>query len=233
MNHLLVVALFFDLLPKKAVLSDLNKEFQVIKNNLNELIISLKKHLYDKEYYLQVRSQNVNDLSVVKIASRFIFLNRTGFNGLYRVNKKGQFNIPFGRYHHPVICDEKNLNRVSQALQNITIKHQDYKSVLKTAREGDFIYFDPPYYPRNTSSSFTTYTSESFLEKEQTELRDTFVKLHQRGCFVMLSNSDTPFINNLYAGISGIRIHKIVAGRAINAKGSKKGKITEVLVINY
>lgn len=230
-------AVFFDLLPKNAELSDLNNElvttYNVIKNNVDELIQSLQKHIYDKEYYLEVRAKKVEDLSDVEIASRFIFLNRTGFNGLYRVNKSGQFNVPFGRYNNPVICDEDNLRRVSDALQDVTITHQDYKNVLKTAKSGDFIYLDPPYYPINATSSFTSYTAEGFLEKEQTELRDTFVKLHKKGCFVMLSNSDTPFINELYSGLDGITINKITAGRAINSKGSGRGKITEVLVTNY
>ena len=230
-------AVFFDLLPERAELSDLNRElvitYNVIKNNIDELIFSLKQHIYDKEYYLEVRAKNVNELSDIEVASRFIFLNRTGFNGLYRVNKKGQFNVPFGRYSNPVICDEENLRRVSRELQNVIIKHQDYTSVLKNAQKGDFIYFDPPYYPLNRTSSFTAYTSESFLEKEQTELRDTFVKLHKRGCYIMLSNSDTPFINDLYSEIDGATIHKITAGRAINSKGSGRGKITELLVTNY
>ena len=230
-------AVFFDLLPERAELSDLNRElvitYNVIKNNIDELIFSLKQHIYDKEYYLEVRAKDVNELSDIEVASRFIFLNRTGFNGLYRVNKKGQFNVPFGRYSNPVICDEENLRRVSRELQNVIIKHQDYTSVLKNAQKGDFIYFDPPYYPLNRTSSFTAYTSESFLEKEQTELRDTFVKLHKRGCYIMLSNSDTPFINDLYSEIDGATIHKITAGRAINSKGSGRGKITELLVTNY
>lgn len=230
-------AVFFDLLPESAELSDLNEElvitYNVIKDDIDELIALLKKHIYSKEYYLEVRAKNVEDLSDVEIASRFIFLNRTGFNGLYRVNKKGQFNVPFGRYNNPIICDEENLRHVSKELQNVTIKHQDYKAVLKTATRGDFIYFDPPYYPINRTSSFTAYTSEGFLEKEQIELRDTFVELHKRGCFVMLSNSDTPYINELYLGIKGVTVHKITAGRAINSKGSGRGKITEVLVTNY
>ena len=230
-------AVFFDLLPKNAKLSDLNNElvitYNVIKDNVDELIKSLQKHIYDKEYYLEVRAKKVEDLSDIEIASRFIFLNRTGFNGLYRVNKSGQFNVPFGRYNNPVICDEDNLRRVSNALQDVIITHQDYKKVLETAQNGDFVYFDPPYYPINTTSSFTSYTVEGFLEKEQTELRNTFVKLHEKGCFVMLSNSDTPFINELYSGINGGTIDKITAGRAINSKGTGRGKITEVLVTNY
>ena len=230
-------AVFFDLLPKNAKLSDLNSElvitYNVIKSGVDELIESLQKHIYNKEYYLKVRAEKVEDLSEIEVASRFIFLNRTGFNGLYRVNKSGQFNVPFGRYSNPIICDEDNLRRVSYALRDTIITHQDYKNVLETARSGDFIYFDPPYYPISATSSFTSYTAEGFLEKEQAELRDTFVKLHEKGCFVMLSNSDTPFINKLYSGLNGITINKITAGRAINSKGAGRGKITEVLITNY
>lgn len=232
-------AVFFDLLPEKAFLSDLNPElvitYNVIKNDVNELIKSLKKHKYNKEYYLKVRAKNPNKLSDVEIASRFIFLNRTCFNGMYRVNSRGQFNVPFGKYSNPIICDEKNLLKASKALQNVEIKKQDYKQVLKKAKKGDFVYFDPPYYPISKTASFTSYTSEAFLDKEQIELRDTFLKLHKKGCFVMLSNSDTPFINKIYSEIKkyGIKITKVEAGRMINSKASGRGKITEVLVTNY
>ena len=230
-------AVFFDLLPKRAELSDTNRElvmtYNVIKDNVDGLIKSLKKHIYNKEYYLGVRAQDINELSDIDVASRFIFLNRTGFNGMYRVNKSGQFNVPFGRYKNPLICDVNNLRKVSEALQGITITHRDYKDVLELAKIGDFIYFDPPYYPLNPTSSFTAYTAKGFFEKEQIELRDTFVKLHERGCFVMLSNSDTPFINELYSELEGVSINKIIAGRAINSKGSKRGKINEVLITNY
>jgi len=230
-------AVFFDLLPQKAVLSDLNKElvttYLVIKNNVDNLISSLKKHKTDKDYFLKVRAQNPNELDDVAVASRFIFLNRTCFNGLYRVNSKGGFNVPYGKYSNPLICDESNLKKVSEVLQDVEIKHQDYKSVLKKTKKGDFVYLDPPYYPVSKTASFTSYTAEGFLDKEQIELRDTVLELHKRGCFVMLSNSDTPFINKIYSGQKGLRINKVEAGRAINSKGSGRGKITEVLITNY
>lgn len=230
-------AVFFDLLPKKAELSDLNSElvttYNVIKNDVSELIKSLKKHKYDKEYYLKVRAKNPKELPDVEVASRFIYLNRTGFNGMYRVNSKGGFNVPFGKYNNPMICDEENLHKVSIALQKVTIKKQDYKNVLKKAKKGDFVYFDPPYYPVSKTASFTSYTADAFLEKEQTELRGTFVELHKQGCLIMLSNSDTPLINELYSGIKGVKISKVVAGRAINSNAAKRGKISEVLITNY
>jgi DNA adenine methylase len=230
-------AVFFDLLPTHAFLSDLNKElvitYNVIKNDVEGLIKSLKKHKTDKEYFLKIRSQDTNKLSVLSIASRFIFLNRTCFNGLYRVNSKGGFNVPYGKYNNPLICDEENLRKVSKELKRVEIKHQDYKSILKNASKGDFVYFDPPYYPVSKTASFTSYTASSFLDKEQIELRDTVLELHKRGCYIMLSNSDTPFINKIYSGHKGININKVQAGRAINSKGSGRGKITEVLITNY
>lgn len=230
-------AVFFDLLPKEGYLSDLNKElvtaYNVIKSDVDGLIKSLKKHKTDKEYFLDIRAQDPKTLSDLNVASRFIFLNRTCFNGMYRVNSKGGFNVPYGKYNNPLICDEDNLKKVSKALQHVEIKHQDYKEVLKKAKKGDFIYFDPPYYPVSKTASFTSYTAESFLDKEQTELRDTVLELNKRGCYVMLSNSDTPFINKIYSGFKGIRISKVEAGRAINSNGSGRGKITEVLITNY
>lgn len=232
-------AVFFDLLPKNAILSDLNKElvttYNIIKSDVDGLIKSLKKHKISKDYFLKIRAKDISKLSDVEIASRFIYLNRTCFNGLYRVNRSGQFNVPFGKNKNPLICDEVNLRHVSEALQNVTIKHQDYKEVLKKAKKGDFIYFDPPYYPVSKTASFTAYTADAFLDKEQIELRDIFVALDKKGCFVMLSNSDTPFINKIYSEIQNkkIRINSVLAGRAVNARASGRGKITEVVITNY
>lgn len=232
-------AVFFDLLPETAYLSDLNNElvitYNVIKSDVESLIKSLKKHKTDKDYFIKIRAQNPKKLSDLSIATRFIYLNRTCFNGMYRVNSKGGFNVPFGKYTNPLICDEDNLRKASKALKNVEIKKQDYKEVLKKAKKGDFIYFDPPYYPLSKTASFTSYTKEGFFEKEQIELRDAFLELHKKGCFVMLSNSDTPFIGKIYSDIQkyGIRINKVKAGRAINSKGSRRGKIKEVLVTNY
>lgn len=232
-------AVFFDLLPEKSFLSDLNSElvttYNVIKNDVDRLINSLKKYEYEKEFFLKVRSMQPKQLPDVEIASRFIYLNRTCFNGMYRVNRKGEFNVPFGKYFNPLICDEQNLQRVSKALENVEIKCQDYKNIIEHTKKGDFVYFDPPYYPINKTSSFTTYTKEAFLDKEQIELRDTYLELHKKGCFVMLSNSNTPFINKIYSEIVkyGIKINEVLAGRSINSKAARRGKITEVLVTNY
>lgn len=230
-------AVFFDLLPEKAFLSDLNSElvatYNVIKNDVEFLIKHLKQHRNTKEYFIKTRAQKIGKLTDIEIASRFIYLNRTCFNGLYRVNSNGDFNVPFAGNKNPLICDEINLRKISKSLKFVEIKNQDYKEILKKAKKGDFVYLDPPYYPISKTSSFTSYTKESFLKKEQLELRDTFVELHKRGCFVMLSNSDTPFINKIYSDIRGVNIAKVQAGRMINSKASGRGKITEVLVTNY
>jgi len=231
-------AVFFDLLPQKAVLSDLNDElvitYNVIKGDVEKLIKSLKKHKHNKDYFLKIRAKDTKKLSDIERASRFIYLNKTCFNGMYRVNKSGKFNVPFGSQSNPLICDEKNLLKVRDALKNVKIVEQDYKQVLKEAKKGDFVYFDPPYYPLNRTSSFTGYTADSFLEKEQEELRDTYLELHKKGCFVMLSNSNTEFINKLYSGLDKkIKVCKVDASRMINSDATKRGKIKEVLVINY
>ncbi len=232
-------AVFFDLLPETAFLSDMNADlvttYNVIKNDVEKLIISLRKHEYSKEYFLKMRSKDPKKMSDVGIASRFIYLNRTAFNGMYRVNSKGEFNVPFGKYSNPIICDVVNLRKASKALKHVTIQHQDYKSVLNKAKKGDFVYFDPPYQPISKTAAFTSYTSSGFGEKEQIELRDTYQELHKRGCFVMLSNSDALFINKIYSELKeyGIKINKVQAGRAINSKASGRGKICEVLVTNY
>ncbi|HNU95805.1 MAG TPA: DNA adenine methylase [Candidatus Magasanikbacteria bacterium] len=230
-------AVFLDLLPKNAVISDLNTDliitYKVVKNDVEKLIKLLKTYKYSKDFFLKIRSQKSSELSDVQIAARFIYLNRTCFNGLYRVNSKGEFNVPFGKYNNPLICDEDNLRKISKALKNVKIYNEDYKNVLKRAKKGDFIYFDPPYYPVNKTSSFTSYTSKEFLDKEQLELRDAFLELHKRGCFVMLSNSDTPFINKIYSGFKGVKINKIEANRNVNSNAAGRGKIKEVLVINY
>jgi DNA adenine methylase len=232
-------AMFFDLKFKKAVLSDMNSElvitYNIIKSDVDDLIKKLKEHKKknNKEYFLKVRAQNVKKLSDVNVAARFIYLNRTCFNGLYRVNRKGQFNVPYGKNKNPLICDEENLRKAHKSMKRVRILKQDYKKVLGKAKKGDFVYFDPPYYPISKTSAFTSYTKDAFLEKEQIELRDVFLELHKRGCFVMLSNSNTPFIKKLYSGLDEIKIHKVFASRAINSKGTGRGKIKEVVVINY
>lgn len=230
-------AVFFELTPRHAVISDANMElmytYEVIRDNVNELIDSLKKHQNTKEYFMYMRGQDVSSLDKLDIASRFIYLNRTCFNGMYRVNRKGQFNVPYGKYKDPTICDESNLRAVSDILKNVKIINDDYRYVVRNSQPGDFIYFDPPYYPLNATSSFTSYTKDSFLDNEQIELRDTFSRLSNLGCYVMLSNSNTEFIKNIYSGLAGVKIHEVSAARAINSKGNRRGRIKELVITNY
>jgi len=238
-------ALFFtlynlDLLKnKKAYLFDKNEElintYNVIKNTPKELIKILseyqKKH--SKEFYYKIREldrkDNYCELSPIKKAARFIYLNKTCFNGLYRVNKKGFFNVPIGSYKNPKILDEENIINVSNALQNVEVMCCDFSEVLNYSNKKDFVYFDPPYYPLNKTSNFTSYTDEKFLDNEQIRLFGVFKKLSEKEIYVIESNSDTEFIKNLYKEYD---IIKIKANRFINSNKDKRGKINEVLIIN-
>ena len=231
-------ALFFELQPENAYISDMNDElinlYSVVRDNVYELISDLNKHEVSKEYFLEIRNLDRTDeyknLSNVQRASRFIYLNRTCFNGLYRVNSQGQFNVPFGNYKNPKIVDENNLLNCSELLKNTEIKCADFSEILTKVKKGDFVYFDPPYVPLNETSSFTSYTKDGFDMDMQFKLREVCDELDSMGVMFMLSNSDTKFVNELY---SNYEIKKVFASRAVNANAEGRGKITEVLVRNY
>ena len=231
-------ALFFELKPNNAYISDMNEElinlYQVVRDNVEELIKDLQKHDISKEYFMQIRNidrtKKYQNWSDVKKASRFIYLNRTCFNGMYRVNSKGEFNVPFGNYKNPRIIDENNLINCSNLLQKTEIKNADFSKILNYIQEGDFVYFDPPYVPLNETSSFTSYTKYGFDIDMQFKLRDICDELDSMGVKFMLSNSDTKLVNELYANYE---IKKVFASRQINANPNGRGKITEVLVKNY
>ncbi|MDD5309438.1 MAG: DNA adenine methylase [Deltaproteobacteria bacterium] len=225
-------AVFFDLRPERAVLCDSNKElidcYIAVRDQVDKVIHALKKHHHDKEYYYQIREQNPDKLNPATRAARMIYLNKTGFNGLYRVNSKNFFNVPFGRYVNPTICDESNLRACSAALQHIDILCSPFENVLKRARAGDFVYFDPPYVPLSFTSSFTSYTEGKFSMEDQTLLRDVAVKLKNRGVFVLLSNSSAPAVMELYS--KGFELIPVSATRLVNSKAKGRGKITELLI---
>lgn len=231
-------ALFFALAPKRAHLFDINEElintYVVIRDRVEELIKELKKHKYDEEYFYEVRSwdreRSFAKLSPAKRAARFIYLNKTCFNGLYRVNSKGYFNVPFGDYKNPTILDQENLRRCSQALKGAAIEVASYLSVESRVRKGDFVYFDPPYAPLSATSNFTTYTAVGFEGSDQQQLRDLVVRLSKKGVFVMLSNSSAPLILDLYANFA---IELVDANRSINSRGQARGPVKEVLVTNF
>lgn len=220
---------------KRVILIDNNEElmncYSVIKENVEKLIRILNSHKYvhnKKDVYYAIRKEEPQDK--FERASRTIYLNKTCFNGLYRVNSQGKFNVPFGRYKKPLICNSRNLRAVSLALRNVEILPGDFEMCLKLAKKGDFIYFDPPYQPLSKTSSFTSYTKDSFNEEDQQKLCKVFKELDKRGSKVMLSNSDTPFIRKLYKGFE----KKVVfAKRAINCKASGRGKINELIIRNF
>jgi len=231
-------ALFFYLQPDNAYISDMNEElinlYQVVRDNVDELITDLQKHDISKEYFMEIRNidrtEEYESWSDVQKASRFIYLNRTCFNGMYRVNSKGEFNVPFGHYKNPRILDENNLIHCSNLLQRTEIKHADFSEILKKVKKGDFVYFDPPYVPLSETSSFTSYTKDGFDIDMQFKLRDVCDELDSMGVKFLLSNSDTKLVNELYENYN---IKKVFASRQINANADGRGKITEVLVRNY
>jgi DNA adenine methylase len=223
---------------KKMFLSDINEElinvYVVVKEDLEELIALLKKYKSKhtkkgKEFYLSIRKQDPEVMSAVSKAARFIYLNRTCFNGLYRVNSKGGFNVPMGNYKNPGICQEKELREISELLKKVDLKVQSFDKILSKVKKGDFVYFDPPYYPLN-KSSFTTYTKDNFLRKEHKKLFELFVALDKKGCKVMLSNSNAKFIRDLY---KKYKTKFVRASRMINCNAEKRGKVKEVVIMNY
>jgi len=231
-------ALFFHLKPGNAVLIDINEDlincYNVIKNHVSELIQSLKKHKNDKDYYYKVRSadreiESFKKWTDVEKASRTIFMNRCCYNGLYRVNSKGFFNVPFGRYKNPNFCNEKNLNAVHKALISARLIQGSFETCLNYAEKDDLVYFDPPYHPLSETANFTSYTKYNFGRESQIKLRDVFKQLDDRGCKLMLSNSYNDFVLDLYERFNIITLN---AKRAINSDASKRGEIKEILVLN-
>lgn len=235
-------ALFFDLAPEKAVINDFNEElinaYRQIKNNPAELINLLIKHKENnsKDYYLELRSVDrdgrISRMTGVERAARILYMLRVDFNGLYRVNSKNQFNVPYGRYKNPKIVDVDLLYQISEYLNenDVEILQIDFAEAVKDAQTGDFVYFDPPYIPLNETSSFTSYTHEGFSYEEQVRLRNTFKELTERGVYAMLSNSSSPLVEELYKDFN---IYFVEAQRTNGAKSSSRGKISEIIVTNY
>lgn len=250
-------AMFFNLLSKnyfeQYYISDINAElinaYQVIKSNVNSLIEKLRElqegfllmnENSRKTYYYAIRDKYNNlqlcDNTAIEKASYFIFLNKTCFNGLYRVNRKGQFNVPIGAYKNPVICDENNLQNISYALQNVTIVCGDYSSAKQFIDNETFVYIDPPYRPLSKTSSFVSYNSDNFDDKEQIRLAKFVDKINRCGAKVVLSNSDPKNINaedsffdELYKDYN---IKRVFATRMINSKADGRGIINELLICN-
>lgn len=239
-------AVLFKLQPKKAVINDINGElinvYEVIRDNVEELIKTLKemdKYKHDKDHFLRIREldrdkKKYNELTSIERAARVIFLNKTCYNGLFRVNSAGEFNVPFGNYKNPNVVNEITLRAVSNYFNqaNIKITCNDFANVLKKARKGAFVYLDPPYDPVSDTSSFTGYDKGGFDQNEQIRLKKVCDNLHSKGINFLLSNSATDFIKDLY-NEPHYQIEIIQAKRAINSKANKRGEIDEVLVRNF
>ena len=228
-------AVFFHLNPACGYLTDINAElinaYRCVKDNVEELIEVLEVHQFKhcKEYYYEVRHcQGVTD---TEKAARLIYLNKTCFNGLYRENSQGQFNVPIGKYKNPKISNPDLLRSASAALQKAQIDVQSFEDILKQADCcDDFVYFDPPYHPLSPTSNFTAYSRSSFNRDNHIKLKEVFAELAQRGVNVMLSNSDCQFVRELY---SDFNIHPILASRLINSNIQKRGRIPELLITSY
>lgn len=230
---------------------DLINSYNVIKNDVEDLITNLKQMETEylqleqegrKNYFYNKRDEynnytlEENEHSIQR-AAQFIYLNRTCFNGLYRVNKAGKFNVPMGSHKNPTICDEENLRNLSKLIQNVQFQYGDYRRSMEYVTENTFVYFDPPYRPLNVTSGFTSYTKEDFNDKNQKELAEFYRELNEQNAKLMLSNSnpkntnkEDTFFDNIYQGFN---IDEIYASRMINANSKGRGKISEILVTNY
>ncbi|AFY75396.1 DNA adenine methylase Dam [Synechococcus sp. PCC 7502] len=239
-------ALLFDLQPKKAVINDANKElincYQTIKDNPDELLELTREYQKNisKDRYYELREldrkPDFEKLSNVQRAARIIYLNKTCFNGLFRVNSQGQFNVPYGDNKNPIVADDAVIKAISKYLNNnnIIITDKDFKEAVSTTKKGDFIYFDPPYDPLSDSSSFTGYDLSGFGKDEQRRLKEVCDELVDKGCKVLLSNSSTDFIKELYSDKNYYTCQEVKANRHINSVGTSRGKINEILVFsNY
>ncbi len=227
-------AVFFHLNPQEAHLSDVNGElvnaYQVIRDHAEALISTLSGYPHDKDFFYALRAQDPATLTSVERAARIIYMNKTCFNGLYRVNRRGQFNVPFGDYKNPRILDVAGIRAAQNVLQGVSVTHQGFDAVLTEAQSGDFVYFDPPYHPLSSTASFTSYAADDFGPEDQIRLAAVFRRLDAKGVKLMLSNSDTPFIRDLY---DGFEIQQVWAPRAINRDASKRKGVNEVVVTNY
>jgi DNA adenine methylase len=231
-------AVFFAMAMRKrfrrAVINDWNQElidtYRVVRDFPADLIGQLTRLKYDREVFTQLKKIRPDQFSPVRRAARMIYLNKTGFNGLYRVNRAGEFNVPFGKFATPPrIFDEANILGCSAALNRfVSIQATDYSVVAEQAEANDVVYFDPPYVPLNPTSDFTSYTSKGFGLSDQEKLARLFKTLARRGVKVVASNSDTPLVRSLYADFD---ICAVKARRAINSKGSARGPVGEVIVV--
>lgn len=230
-------ALFFHLRQMRACpafLTDSNQRliraYRGVQQDVEGVIALLRDHerKHGRPYFNKVREQrDIDSATATEVAAWMIYLNRTGYNGLYRVNSKGEFNVPFGRYKKPNFCDEENLHRASEALAGVKLLVGDFETASNKAKPGDAVYFDPPYDPVSKTSSFTAYHKDEFGRDDHERLRGAFARLAERGVAAVLSNSDTPFTRGLFSAWTTKRVH---VSRPINSKGAQRGAVRELLV---
>jgi DNA adenine methylase len=231
-------ALFFARAPERALLCDINRDlidtYRVVRDEPDALLSQLTRlsrgHGEAGYYAVRERFNARSHRSPVERAAQFIYLNKTCFNGLYRVNRKGEFNVPMGRYTNPNIADAATLRAASAALEWAELRCAPFETLLSEVRPGDFVYFDPPYEPLSRTANFTTYAQDGFSQADQTRLRDVYRELDRRGAKLMLSNSDVPFIRDLYRGF---HLDVVMAPRAVSCDAKTRGPVAEVVVRNY
>ena len=230
-------AIFFQVKPRRGSINDINTDlinfFKIVRDKPEMLIQKASEYPYDKEVYYRLRDRfNEEKLSDLERASLFLYFNKTGFNGLYRVNLKGKFNVPFGRYRNPTIVPETKIMQASKLLKGIDILNTDFTYIIDHAGEGDLCYLDPPYEPVSETAYFTSYSAEGFDLNEQVRLRDTCVNLHDKGVLFVLSNSHVKQIVDMYSEEKDFAVKVVEARRSINSKADKRGPVKEILVTN-
>jgi DNA adenine methylase len=225
-------ALYFALQPRRAVLADTNvrliRTYRGIRDGVGAVVRLLETYPHDAEFFYEMRARDIDAGTDAEVAAWFIYLNRIAYNGLYRVNRENRFNVPFGRHANPTICDADNLRACAAALQGVELRSVDFDEALGGVRRGDFVYFDPPYDPLTPTASFTSYTSRGFGREEQVRLRDRARRLKKRGVSVLLSNSCTDFVRELYG--EDFELEEVLATRMVNSRASRRGAVSELVM---
>ena len=230
-------AVFFSIEPEGGSINDINPRlmnfYRVVRDRPRELIEEARGYRYDEGEYYRCRDRfNSEGLTPVEEAALLLYLNKTAYNGLYRVNSRGEFNVPFGRYRNPTIVDEGRILRASQLMKGIEIRSEDFSYILDTAGEGDLCYLDPPYHPASETANFTNYAAGGFSLRDQKRLRDLCVELDERGVLFVLSNSDTEAVRELYGEVKGFRLIPLRTRRMISSQVSSRASGHDLLITN-
>jgi DNA adenine methylase len=230
-------AVFFKIKPNSGSINDVNSRlmtfYRVVRDQPEELISKALQYNHDKETYYELREKfNQPDLPDLERAALLLYLNKTGFNGLYRVNSKGEFNVPRGQFKKPRVVNEKRIRTASSALQKVELRNEDFSYILDYAQKGDLCYFDPPYQPVSSTANFTSYAVNGFDLSEQKKLRDVCLELDKKGVYWVLSNSFAKPVRELYENVENFKIETVQAPRAISCKASTRGLTKEILVTN-